>query len=46
MPVAVDGFTVLTQSVTLPKAVYLGFTGGTGSRTDRQLISAVQLSFP
>jgi len=46
MTVAVDGFTVLTQSVTLPKAVYLGFTGGTGSRTDRQLISAVQLSFP
>jgi hypothetical protein len=46
MTVAVDGFTVLAQSVTVPKAVYLGFTGGTGSRTDRQLISAVQLSYP
>ena len=46
MNVAVDGFTVLTQPVALPKYVYVGFTAGTGSRTDRQLISAVQLSYP
>ncbi|MGP8065307.1 MAG: hypothetical protein ACLP81_02875, partial [Acidimicrobiales bacterium] len=46
MTVAVNGFTVLAQPVTLPKSVYLGFTGGTGSRTDRHLISAVQLSVP
>jgi hypothetical protein len=46
MTVAVDGFTVVAQPVTLPKSVYIGFTGGTGSRTDRHLISAVQLSVP
>ncbi|MGO8723883.1 MAG: choice-of-anchor D domain-containing protein [Acidimicrobiales bacterium] len=46
MTVVVGGFTVLTQLVSLPKQVYLGFTGATGSRTDRQLVSAVQLSYP
>jgi hypothetical protein len=45
MTVEVDGFSVLTRPVTLPKYVYVGFTGGTGSRTDRQQVSAVQLSY-
>jgi len=44
--VVIDGFNVLTANVRLPKKVYLGFTAGTGQRTDRHLVSAVQISFP
>ena len=46
LTVVVNGFTVLSQPVTLAKDVYLGFTAATGSRTARHLISAVQASYP
>ena len=45
MTVEVGGFTVLSERVSLPKSVYVGFTGGTGGRTDRHLISSVELSY-
>ena len=44
--VIVAGFTVLTEPVSLPKAVYVGFTAATGSRTDRHLVSSVEMSNP
>jgi hypothetical protein len=46
MTVVVAGFTVLNEPVSLPKQAYVGFTAGTGSRTDRHLISSVELSYP
>jgi hypothetical protein len=45
MTVTVGGFTVFAVHVTLPKAVYIGFTAGNGLRTDLHLISSVQLSY-
>ncbi len=45
LTVELDGFTVLTEAVTLPPHVYVGFTGSTGRRTDRHRISAVQISY-
>jgi hypothetical protein len=46
MTVVVGGFTVLAERVSLPKYVYVGFTAGNGSRTDRHLVSSAQLSYP
>jgi hypothetical protein len=38
LTVAIDGTTVLTQTVTVPSSAYVAFTGGTGSVTDRHLV--------
>ncbi|MCW2931853.1 MAG: legume lectin beta domain protein [Actinomycetia bacterium] len=38
LTVAIDGTTVLTQSVTVPSSAYVAFTGSTGSLTDRHLV--------
>jgi len=46
LAVALDGFSILVTKLSLPKRVYLGFTGATGGRTDRHLISAVEISYP
>jgi hypothetical protein len=43
---AFDGTTVLTQAVTLPASAYLGFSGGTGSITNRHAISHLVVSSP
>jgi hypothetical protein len=38
LTVAIDGTTVLTQSVAVPSSAYVAFTGSTGSLTDRHLV--------
>jgi hypothetical protein len=46
LTVWVDGFVTLHAEVHLPRTVYVGFTAATGGRTDRHLVSAVQLAVP
>ncbi|HEX7292189.1 MAG TPA: choice-of-anchor D domain-containing protein [Conexibacter sp.] len=41
LTVAVNGTQVLSQAVTLPASAYVGFTGGTGSLTNRHAVSNV-----
>jgi outer membrane protein assembly factor BamB len=45
MTAELDGFTVLSLRVKLPPYAYVGFTAGTSSRTERHLISAVEISY-
>ncbi|HEU4702435.1 MAG TPA: choice-of-anchor D domain-containing protein [Conexibacter sp.] len=44
LTVAVNGTQVLSQAVTLPASAYVGFTGGTGSLTNRHAVSNVVFS--
>jgi hypothetical protein len=41
LTVAVNGTQVLSQALALPASAYVGFTGGTGSLTDRHAVSNV-----
>jgi hypothetical protein len=40
----VDGFKVCSTTLTLPKNVYIGFTGGTGESTDTHAVSNIQIA--
>ena len=42
--VTVDGKKVLAKAVALPRFVLLGFTGATGSRTDRHVVGSVHIT--
>jgi len=39
MTVSIDGAQVLSQAVTLPSSVYVGFSGGSGGQTDKHAVS-------
>jgi hypothetical protein len=45
LSVWVNGFEVCHTTVTLPRSIYVGFTGGTGNSTDIHSVSNVQISY-